>query len=50
MRRQFRRSLRWFVACAATGLILVGVAGADNQTLFADPAGDAGSSFDITGL
>jgi len=50
LRRQFRRSLRWFVACAAAGLVLAGVAGADNQTLFPDPAGDAGKSFDITSL
>ena len=50
MRRQFRRSLRWFVACAAAGLVLAGVAGADDQTFFRDPAGDAGSSFDITSL
>src|SRR5689334_16371833 len=50
VRRQFRRSLRGFVVCAAAGLVLAGVAGADNQTSFQDPAGDAGSSFDITSL
>jgi len=50
MRRQYRRSLRGFVVCAAVGLVLVGVAGADSQTWFVDPVGDAGSSVDITGL
>ena len=50
MRRQYRRSLRGFVACAVAGLVLAGVAGADTQTSFVDPTGDAGSSFDITGL
>ena len=50
MRRQHRRSLRGFVACAVAGLVLVGVAGADSQTSFVDPTGDAGSSVDITGL
>jgi hypothetical protein len=50
VRRQYRRSLRGFVACAVVGLVLAGVAGADSQTSFVDPVGDAGSSFDITGL
>jgi hypothetical protein len=50
VRRQYRRSLRGFVACAGVGLILVGAAGADSQTSFVDPVGDAGSSFDLTGL
>jgi len=48
--RQYRRSLRGFIVCAVAGLVLAGVAGADNQTSFVDPAGDAGSSVDITGL
>src|SRR3954454_10365983 len=47
--RQYRHSLR-FVAGAAAGLVLVGVASADSQTSFVDPTGDAGSSVDITGL
>ena len=50
MPRQYRRSLRGFIVCAVAGLVLAGVAGADNQTSFVDPAGDAGSSVDITGL
>ena len=50
LRRKYRRSLRGFVACAVVGLALVGVAGADSQTSFVDPVGDAGSSFDITGV
>lgn len=50
MRRQHRRMLRGFVACAAAGLVLAGVAGADSQTFFVDPTGDAGSSVDLTGL
>jgi hypothetical protein len=50
VRRQNRRSLKGFVACAVVGLALVGVAGADSQTSFVDPVGDAGSSVDITGL
>ena len=50
MPRQYRRSLRGFIACAVVGLVLVGVAGADSQTSFVDPAGDAGSSVDITGV
>jgi hypothetical protein len=50
VRRQYRRSLRGFAACAVVGLVLVGVAGADSPTSFVDPAGDAGSSVDITGL
>jgi hypothetical protein len=50
LRRQYRRSLRGFVACAAVGLVLVGAAGADSETSFPDPAGDAGASFDITSL
>lgn len=49
MRRQHRRLLRGF-ACAAVGLVLAGVAGADSQTSFLDPTGDAGSSVDLTGL
>ena len=39
MRRQYRRSLRGFVACAVAGLVLAGVAGADTQTSFVDPTG-----------
>jgi hypothetical protein len=50
LRQQYRRSLRGVVACAAAGLVLAGVAGADDQTSFVDPTGDAGSSVDITGL
>ena len=50
MPRQYRRSLRGFTACAAVGLVLAGVAGADSQTSFADRAGDAGSSVDITAV
>lgn len=50
MRQHYRRSLRWFVACAGAALVLAGVAGADGQTSFADPLGDAGSSVDLTGL
>ena len=50
MRRQFRRLLRGFVACAVVALVSGGLAGADSQTSFVDPIGDAGSSVDITGL
>ena len=50
VRRHYRRSLKGFVACAAAGLVLAGVAGADSQTSFADPVGDAGSSVDLAGL
>jgi hypothetical protein len=50
VRGHYRRSLRGFVACAAAGLVLAGVAGADGQTSFPDPVGDAGSSVDLTGL
>ena len=45
-----RRWLSGFIACAAIGLVLVCVAGADNQSSFVDRTGDAGSSFDLTGL
>jgi hypothetical protein len=48
--RQYRRWVRGVVACAVAGLVLAGVAGADSQTSFVDPVGDAGSSVDITGL
>lgn len=49
--RQFRRLLRGFVVCAAVVLVLAGVAGAESsQASFPDPAGDAGSSVDITGF
>ena len=44
------RLLRGFVTCALAGLILVSAAGAAGQTSFVDPVGDAGSSFDITGV
>jgi hypothetical protein len=48
--RQYRRSLRGFIVCAAVSLVLAGVAGADTQISFVDRAGDAGSSVDITGV
>jgi hypothetical protein len=50
VRGHYRRSLRGFVACAAAGLVLAGVAGADGQTSFPDPVGDSGSSVDLTSL
>jgi hypothetical protein len=50
VRRQCRRRLKGFIACATVGLVLAGLAGAESQTTFVDRTGDAGSSVDITGL
>src|SRR5436309_8608679 len=44
-----RRLLALLTAAVAV-LFLVSAAGADNQTTFTDPVGDAGSSLDITEL
>ena len=50
MKRHLGQWMRAPLVCGVVALFLVGVAGADNSTFFPDPAGDAGSSLDITGL
>jgi hypothetical protein len=50
VKRHLGQWIRAALVCGVVALFLVGVAGADNSTFFPDPAGDAGSSLDITGL
>jgi hypothetical protein len=50
VKRHLGQWMRAPLVCGVVALFLVGVAGADNSTSFPDPAGDAGSSLDITGL
>jgi hypothetical protein len=50
VKRHLGQLIRAALVCGVVALFLVGVAGADNSTFFPDPAGDARSSLDITGL
>jgi hypothetical protein len=49
-RLQLGRVTTAIVACTAAAVLLAGVAGADSTISFSDPAGDSGSSTDITAL